>query len=125
MKKNRAMQYLNPIFSNTVGETFLIRDFDKTQTDIDIIQLLLVDVAILLSEKQLASLLKTVISARNGCFCEECMGDVPKSIKFDTHSTAVIFKSDETNLAGLEALLEGTIFELEFNAVLYARNICS
>jgi len=123
LKKNTAMQYLSPIFNNTVGETFLMRDFDKTETDIDIIQLLLVDVAILLSEKQLAALLKTVISARSGCFCDECMGDIPKSIKFDTHSTAVIFKSDETSLAALEALLEGTIFELEFNAVLNARNI--
>ena len=118
------MKYLDLIFKNTIGQTFLIRDCNNTITGLEKIQLLLVDVAILLSEKQLAVLLKTVISARNGCFCEECMEEhVPKAIKFDTHATTVIFKSDETNLAALKALLEGTIFQLEFNAVLSTNKI--
>ena len=113
------MQHLSPIFSNTIGKTFLIRDYMNTLTGLEKIQLLLGDVAIILKEKHLASLLKTVISAKKGCYCENCMEEwIPKSIKLDTYHTTVFFKSNETNLPELEALLRGTIFELEFNAIL-------
>jgi hypothetical protein len=113
------MKYLNLIFKNTIGQTFLIRDCINTLTGLEKIQLLLEDVAIILEEEQLASLLKTIISAKNGCFREDCLEKQQhKSIKFDTTNTTVFFKSNKTNLCALEALLKGTIFELEFNAIL-------
>jgi hypothetical protein len=113
------MHYFTPIFRNTIGQTFLIRDCIKTLTGLEKIQLLVGDVAIMLEEKQLASLLKTIISAKNGCLREDCLEErLSKSIKFDTYYTTVFFKSNETNLFQLEALLRGTIFELEFNAIL-------
>ena len=118
------MHYLSPIFSNTIGQTFLIRDCINTLTGVEKIQLQLGDAAIMLEEKHLVSLLKTVISAKKGCLSEDCPEEqLPKSIKFDTYYTTVFFKSNETNLYELEALLRGTIFELEFNAILSFNNI--
>jgi hypothetical protein len=118
------MQYLSPIFSNTIGQAFLIRDCMHTLTGLEKIQLLLGDVAIILKTQQLASLLETIISAKNGCLFEDCLEKkTPKSIKFNTYYTNIFFKSSETNLCGLEDLLRGTIFELEFNSILSTNNI--
>lgn len=118
------MYYLSPIFSNTIGQTFLIIDSINTQKGFEKIQLLLGEVAIILKAKQLASLLETIISAKNGCLFEDCLEkQAPKSIKFNTYYTNVFFKSSETNLCALEDLLRGTIFELEFNSILNANNI--
>jgi hypothetical protein len=67
------MNSLSPIFSNTIGPAFLIRDCMHTLTGLKKTQLLLGDAAILLKVKQLASLLETIISAKNGCLCEDCL----------------------------------------------------
>ena len=118
------MHELNPIFSNTIGQTFLIRDCINTLTGFEKIQLLLGDVAIILEEKQLPSLLKTITSVKKGCLREDCLEErLPKSIKFDTYTMTVFLKSSETNLYELEALLSGTIFELQFNSILRINNI--
>jgi hypothetical protein len=67
------MHSLSPIFSNTIGPAFLIRDCMHTLIGLKKKQLPLGDAAIRLKVKQFASLLETIISAKNGCLCEDCL----------------------------------------------------
>ena len=124
MKKNKKMHFLDPIYNNTIGTAFLIRDDLSTFTGMEKIQLLLGDLAIIVEGKDVVTLLKIIISIKDGCTCDDC-GEkhIPKQIKFDTTYFNLIFKSNETNLVAFEDLLRGTIFELEFNSILDFNNI--
>ncbi|MBU2996346.1 hypothetical protein KO500_07865 [Cellulophaga baltica] len=118
------MHFYDPIYSNTIGTTSLIKENEHEVTGSEKIQLLLGDAAIILESKDLKSVLNTVITSQQGCDCEKCQNSQqPKFIKFDTVYTTLLFKSSETNIFALEDLLRGTIFELEFSAILDSNNI--
>ncbi|QDO94404.1 hypothetical protein FNB79_10670 [Formosa sediminum] len=118
------MYFLDPIYKNTIGETFLLKDDRTLQSDLEKIHLQLGSVAILLEQKELKTLLILIIKTKHGCTCKNCNEKhIPKSIKFDTHFSQVLFKSTKTNLVALEHLLKRTIFELELSSILNSNNI--
>ena len=118
------MYFLDPIFKNTIGETYLLKDDRTSRSDLEKIHLQLGSVAILLEQKELKSLLKAITSVKNECTSIHCKEKhVPKSIKFDTPFSQLFFKSTKTNLSALEHLIKRTCFELELSSILNYNNI--
>lgn len=51
--------------------------------------------------------------------CKDCeTKHIPKKIKCKTDYFSLLFKSTENNIDALEELLQGTIFELQIDAIL-------
>ena len=118
------MYLQEPIYNNTIGTTYLIRENLDARTGLEKIQLLLDDIAMILDKKELRQLLKTINSAKKGCSCKECTEKQQcKSIIFKSSYSAVHFKSNKTNLSALDDLIRRTIFELELCAMLHLNNM--
>ncbi len=113
------MLFLDPVYHNNIGATYLIKDNFNDSLYSQKIQLLIGDVAILLEEKEINALVKVIDSVKNGCSCDKCMSEGKfKQIKCDTDHFKLVFKSTKTRITDLEDLLRGTIFELQINSIL-------
>lgn len=113
------MLFLEPIYQNTIGATYLIKDHLDAHFSLNRIQLVLGDIALILENDELNSFLDVIISAKKGCSCTNCKcSDTPKQITCNTSFTKFIFKSNVKNIKALEDLIEVTIFELQMHSIL-------
>jgi cytidine deaminase len=113
------MLFLDPIYCNSLGTAYLIKDSLEASVYCQKIQLLIGDAALMIEEKEIATLLNVVQSVKKGCPCENCQNkQALKQIKCDTGSFTFVFKSDKRNIVALEDLLLGTIFELQMHSIL-------
>ncbi|MCB4799115.1 hypothetical protein [Neotamlana laminarinivorans] len=118
------MLFLDPVYRNAIGATYLIKDNpNKTGYSSEKIQLFLGEVSIILTYEEVANLIPTIDSAKKGCACKNCKCEIPKQIKANTNYVKFIFKSSEKNILDLEDLVKGTLFELEMASVLSFNNI--
>ncbi|KJD31583.1 hypothetical protein PK35_14365 [Tamlana nanhaiensis] len=118
------MLFLDPIYSNVIGTTYVLKDnLEKGPFDSEKIQMVLGEVAIILSRAELENLVVIINSAKAGCNCKNCRCKILKQIKGNTNYVEFVFKSTENNLSNLEDLVKGTLFELQIASVLSFNNI--
>ncbi len=89
------MNYLEPVYHNNTGTTYLLKDaLNEYATSFEKIQLQLGDIAIILDQKEMKNLLTIIDSAKKGCECKDCGQTNPfKTIKCDTPLAIISFKS--------------------------------
>ncbi len=118
------MNYLQPIYRNNIGTSYMLKSYEDCDAPFNKIQLQIGEIAVLLSKKELKHLLNVIHSAKKGCHCTFC-GDKTalKAIKCDTMFATLHFKTTPKNVETLEELIQGTLFELEMEEILSFNDI--
>ncbi|WP_062052646.1 hypothetical protein [Aquimarina longa] len=113
------MYILDPLYYNSTGAAYTIKNSQKQDKPEPKIQLQIGDIAILMDTKELQSLLLVIRSARKGCQCDQCNKQgTYKTIKCNTPQAEINFKLTPEILDGLEELVLGVLFQEEYNTIL-------
>ncbi|MCG1036415.1 hypothetical protein [Polaribacter sargassicola] len=110
------MHYLKPIYHNNIGASYFLKNNLDSDFNMDRIQIIIGDVALILENKEVYAFLEIINSVKSGCKCNECKE--LNQITCNTSYTKLIFKSTKKNIIQLEDLVRGTIFELQMNALI-------
>ncbi|WP_103863586.1 hypothetical protein [Aquimarina sp. I32.4] len=118
------MYTLDPLYYNSTGTAYSIKNSDFEQEVKQKIQLQIGDIAILMDIKEIEAFLTVIRSARKGCQCGKCNGkNCYKTIKCNTPQAEINFKLTPEILDGLEELVLGVLFHEEYNNILLNNEI--
>ncbi|TSE10393.1 hypothetical protein [Aquimarina algiphila] len=118
------MYILDPLFKNSTGSAFSIKNPDITGEVKEKIQLQIGDIAIYMDIIEIKAFLTVIRSAKKGCQCKDCNCKAPyKTIKCNTPHAEINFKLTPEILDGLEELVLGILFYGEYDNILKDNSI--
>ncbi|CAM1349303.1 hypothetical protein [Tenacibaculum insulae] len=112
------MEEIIKIYDNKIGISFHWKD-----RGINLIQLIFCDTGFHLTENEIETFLEKVIDSKNQKNCATCVkGENCKSILLQTPSEKVSMAVSQIELAQIDDLLKGTLFQIKMNN--YLVNLC-
>ncbi|MFC5047185.1 hypothetical protein ACFSTE_12020 [Aquimarina hainanensis] len=115
------MHTLTALYSNDYGSGYKIQIVEEEPCEN--IQLWLDDIGFIMTKEEVRGFLSVIRSAQVFCKCPKCKEEGHKAIKFSTIRAEVNLKADRGVLKGLEDLVLGILFHLDYDEMLVDNNI--
>ncbi|MDY8135940.1 hypothetical protein [Aquimarina sp. 2201CG5-10] len=116
------MYILNPLYSNSIGTAFTLEDVDGQINPK--VQLCIGDIAILMDNQEIKTLLTVIQSVQKGCNCENCDCEKSsKTIKCKTPDVELKLNFTPDKLKALEEFVLGVLFHNDYSNLLSVNDI--